>query len=120
MSTTRTVKGALFQRTIGADRGPARRRRSSHAELIHIPTVNPAYRPCAERIGTRLATRGFNVSSALDVSIYYDYTDQQVQSAISSGFVPANPVLHGLTGQNRQIRSVESDFAPHVQPVASG
>jgi len=34
-------------------------------ELVRIPTVNPpgdAYQPCAELIGTRLATRGFNVS----------------------------------------------------------
>jgi succinyl-diaminopimelate desuccinylase len=33
--------------------------------LVRIPTVNPpgdAYQPCAELIGTRLATRGFNVS----------------------------------------------------------
>jgi succinyl-diaminopimelate desuccinylase len=32
---------------------------------VRIPTVNPpgdAYRPCAELIGTRLATRGFNIS----------------------------------------------------------
>jgi succinyl-diaminopimelate desuccinylase len=34
-------------------------------DLIRIPTVNPpgdAYRPCAELIGARLATRGFNIS----------------------------------------------------------
>jgi succinyl-diaminopimelate desuccinylase len=34
-------------------------------DLVRIPTVNPpgdAYRPCAELIGTRLATRGFNIS----------------------------------------------------------
>ena len=34
-------------------------------ELVRIPTVNPpgdAYRPCAELIGARLATRGFNVT----------------------------------------------------------
>jgi len=34
-------------------------------DLVRVPTVNPpgdAYRPCAELIGTRLATRGFNVS----------------------------------------------------------
>ena len=34
-------------------------------DLVRIPTVNPpgdAYQPCAELIGTRLATRGFNIS----------------------------------------------------------
>jgi succinyl-diaminopimelate desuccinylase len=34
-------------------------------DLVRIPTVNPpgdAYQPCAELIGARLATRGFNVS----------------------------------------------------------
>ncbi len=34
-------------------------------DLIRIPTINPpgdAYRPCAELIGRRLATRGFHVS----------------------------------------------------------
>jgi len=34
-------------------------------ELVRVPTVNPpgdAYQPCAELIGTRLATRGFNIS----------------------------------------------------------
>ncbi len=34
-------------------------------ELVKIPTINPpgdAYRPCAELIGNRLATRGFKVS----------------------------------------------------------
>jgi succinyl-diaminopimelate desuccinylase len=34
-------------------------------DLVRIPTVNPpgdAYQPCAELIGTRLATRGFSVS----------------------------------------------------------
>ncbi len=34
-------------------------------DLVRIPTVNPpgdAYRPCAELIGARLATRGFDIS----------------------------------------------------------